>query len=162
MTPAISARDFNLAVSMNDLVTWFGDGDRDFVENESLRSAVSALHISVDLRALYVTYFENTPIGTGDVYVYRPEKGRKNVFAMDMYRDLTDQMDIVSFAISCEEHCLPTVRHALRNFFDQASCQVHYEEASYSSRLRSMIDQKCYPRVIKESGYQQHCHEICG
>lgn len=64
-------------------------------------------------------------------------------------------MDIVSFAVGCDEICLPTVREKLRAFFDRASCQIRYEEASYSSRLRSMIDAQKYPVTVEDSGYQQ-------
>lgn len=101
---AIPARDFCIAVSMSDFVTWFGDGDHDFVENAALKAALNALGVTVDLRALHVAYFERTPVGTGDVYVYQPSKNSKNVFALNLYRDLTDQMDIVSFGIGCDEH----------------------------------------------------------
>jgi hypothetical protein len=162
MSPAISVRDFYLVVSMSDFVTWFGDGDGEFSANEALKSVLNALGIAVDLRALYVTYFEQTPIGTGDVFVYRTNKESKRLFALSHYRELTDQMDLVSFAVSCDEHCLSVVRGWLRTFFDGASCQVHYEEASYSSDLRRMIDQKSYPAIIEESGYMQSRHEIYG
>ncbi|TLN00171.1 hypothetical protein FDZ73_20235 [bacterium] len=158
----IPARDFCLAVSMSDLVTWFGDGDDDFSENEALKAALSALGVTVDLRALYVSYFERTSVGTGDVHVYQPAENSKNVFAVDLYRDLTDQMDIVSFAVGCDEHCLPIVRDKLRSFFDGASCQVHYEEANYLPRLRSMIDAETYPFIIDESGYKQQFHRTYG
>lgn len=160
--PAIPARDFCLAVSMSDFVTWFGSGDSDFAENAMLQAALNALGATVDLRTLYVAYFEQTPVGTGDVYVYQPSKDSKNVFALDLYRGLTDQMDIVSFAVGCDEDCHPVVREKLRAFFDGASCQVHYEEASYSSRLRSMIDAKTYPVTVGDSGYQQLIHHIYG
>ncbi|EWS65090.1 hypothetical protein Y695_01659 [Hydrogenophaga sp. T4] len=159
---AIPARDFCIAVSMSDFVTWFGDGDHNFVENAALKAALNALGVTVDLRALHVAYFERTPVGTGDVYVYQPSKNSKNVFALNLYRDLTDQMDIVSFGIGCDEHCLSVVREKLRAFFDTASCQVHYEEASYSSDFRSMIDTQRYPVIIEDSGYQQLVHHAYG
>lgn len=158
----IPARDFYLAVSMSDFVTWFGDGDNDFAENALLQAALKALGVSVNLCALYVGYFERTPVGTGDVYVYQPTKGAKNVFALNLYRDLTDQMDIVSFGIGCDDDCLSTIRKALRAFFDGATCQVHYEEASYSSGLRRMLDVEAYPAAIDDSGYQQHIHHAYG
>lgn len=156
----IPARDFSLAVSMSDFVVWLGDGDNDFSENEALRAVLKGLGITVDLRVLHATYFHSTLVGSGNVYVYRSDKNSKNVFAIDLYRDLTDQMDIVSFAVGCDEHCLSVVRSNLRKFFDEASCQVHYEEASYSSRLRHMIDPTSYPVIIEESGYVQQMHDL--
>jgi hypothetical protein len=160
--PTIPARDFCLTVSMSDFVTWFGDGDNDLSENEALKAALNALGVTVDLRELYVSYFERTSVGTGDVHVYLPAENSNNVFAVNLYRDLTDQMDIVSFAVGCDEHHLPVVREKLRAFFDGASCQVHYEEANYSPRLRGMIDPKAYPVIIEESGYKQQLHRIYG
>lgn len=162
MMTTIRARDFCLTVSMVDFVAWFGDGDNDFSENEALRVVLNTLGVTVDLRALYAAYFERTSVGSGDVYVYRPDKGSKNVFAVDLYRGLTDQMDIVSFAVGCDEHCFPVIRSQLRSFFDEASCQVHYEEASNLSRLWRMIDPRSYPILIEESGYEQQLHEVCG
>jgi hypothetical protein len=159
---AIRAREFRLGVSMVDLVTWLGDGDNDIYENENLKIVLDTLGIAVDLRALYAAYFEKTSIGSGDVYAFRPNKESKNVFAVDMYRGLTDQMDIVSLAVGCEEQCLSIVRRELRSFFDSASCQVHYEEASYSAYLHSMLDQSTYPVIIEESGYEQKLHEAHG
>ncbi len=147
---------------MIDFVTWFGDGDDDFSENAVLKTALSALGVTVDLRALYVSYFERTSVGTGDVYAYQPTEKSKSIFAVDLYRGLTDQMDIVSFAVGCDEHCLPVVRDKLRSFFDGASCQVHYEEANYLPRFRRMIDAKTYPLIIEESGYKQQLHRAYG
>lgn len=66
----IQAREFCLAVSMSDFVAWFGDGDDDFSENESLKAALKALGVTVNLYGLYISYFEFTSIGTGDVHVY--------------------------------------------------------------------------------------------
>ncbi|MEJ7137414.1 hypothetical protein [Amphibiibacter pelophylacis] len=158
----ILARDFCLAVSMSDFVTWLSDDDHNFVENARFKAALNALGLTVDLRALQVTYFERTPVGTGDVDVYQPSKNSKNVFALNLYRDLTDQMDIVSFGIGCDEHCLSVVRENLRAFFDTASCQIHYEQASYSYDFRSMIDTQRYPVLIEDSGYQQLVHYTYG
>ena len=155
----IRAHDFCLVVSMTDFVTWPSDEGKELSENKELHSALNVLDIYIDLRTLHANYFERTPIGSGDVYVYHPNKDSTNIFAVDLYRGLTDQLDIVSFAVRCEERCLTVVRSKLRSFFDQASCQVHYEEASYSPRLRKMIDPKTYPVIIDESGYEQQMHD---
>ena len=159
---SISVCDFYLAVSVSDFVTLFGDKNKNFAGNETLQTALIALGVTVDLRALYSTYFRQTAIGTGDVYVYQPTQNSKNVFAIDMYRYLTDQVHIVSFAVGCDEHCSSFVRDKLRSFFDGASYQVHYEEANCSVGLREMIDEKRYPIIIEESGYEQHIHHAYG
>lgn len=158
----IHTTDFCLAVSITDLLTWRGDGDRDFSENPALKAVLKALGITLDLQTLYAAYFEQTTVGSGDVHVYRSTKDSKNVFAVDLYRDSFDQMDLVTLAVECDEHCLPVVRSQLRAFFDAASCQVHYEEASYSARLRRMIDPKTYPVTMKDSGYAQRMYEVHG
>jgi hypothetical protein len=158
----IKARDFCLAVSVTDLLTWEGSGDGDPSENEALKTVLKALGITVELRAVYADYFDQTTVGSGDVHVYRPTKDSKNVFAVDLYRDSFDQMDLVTLAVGCDAHCLPVVRSQLRAFFDAASCQVHYEEASYSARLRRMIDPKTYPVTMEDSGYAQQMHEVHG
>lgn len=159
---AIQAHDFCLAVSVPDLLTWHGDGESEPSENEVLKTVLKALGVTLDLRTLHAAYFEQTAVGRGDVYVYRSTRDSKNVFAVDLYRDLSDQMDLVTLAVGCEAHCLPIVRSQLRAFFDAASCQVHYEEASYSARLRRMIDPRTYPAILEDSGYAQQMHEVFG
>ena len=158
----IQARDFCLAVSITDLLAWRGDGDSAPSEHKALKNVLNALGVPVDLRALYAAYVDQTTVGSGDVQVYRPTKDSKNVFAVDLYRDSSDQMDLVTLAVGCDAHCLPVVRSQLRAFFDAASCQVHYEEASFSARLRRMIDPKTYPVTMEDSGYAQQMHEVHG
>jgi hypothetical protein len=155
----IPVREFYLYVSISDFVTWFGEGDNDFSANEALQAVLDALGVTVDLCAWHNIFFEQAP-DTGDVYLYKPSPESENVFALDMFRDATDQMDLVSVGVSCDKHCLPIIREKLRAFFEGASCQVHYQEANCSLDFRRLIDPKNYPRTLGD--YQQNLHVAYG
>lgn len=158
----ISVQDFYITVSMADLVTWFGEDEESFSGNEFLQISLQSLGLNVDLKMLYLRYFDEISVGTGDVYIYAPAKHGKVFFALNLYRGLTDQMDVISLGFCCTKDDVKIVRESLRSFFDMASCQVHYEESSYSVGLRNMIDANMYPLIIDESGYQQKIFHIYG
>lgn len=147
---------------MDDVVTWPDDGNETPIPEQNLQTLLSTLGVSKSLAELYRTYFEETKIGAGDVFVFQPAPGSKNVFAIDMYRDLTDQMDIVTFSVGCSVEIVSIVREKLRAFFDGASCQVHYEEANHSTGLHRMLDVARYPIIIGDSGYKQAIHYVYG
>ncbi|WP_115526664.1 MULTISPECIES: hypothetical protein [Xanthomonas] len=155
METRLSAYDFYIVVSMVDLVTWVGSGERDFSVNSQLKKAIQELGIKVDLAGLYIEYFDRIKIGTGDVYSYQKEESH-TVFAIDLYKELTDQLDIVQMAILCDSGIAAKVRGKLREFFDNASCKFIYEEAHFSSRARDLVDFEKYPRLMADSGYRKN------
>jgi len=146
---------------MSDLVVWSGDQDDDFSPHPAIAALIATLGISVSIRDLYVLYFDRTPVGAGDVHVFSSARADRNVFAIDMYRDLTDQLDIIAVGVRCEEVLVSIVKRDLRSLFDSASCQILFEEANCSVAFRSMIDAAKFPLSVGEHGYQQnlliHC-----
>jgi hypothetical protein len=141
MNPIVLAREFDVCVSMNDFVSWPDGNDGEFVANVDLQGVIGALGIDLDIGDLYVRYFKNTQLGSGDVHVFRSPANESNIFVVDLYRELTEQLDLVAFSIRCDETCCQTVLKHLRQFFDRASCQVAFEQLGYSQRLRARLDE---------------------
>jgi len=136
---------------MPDFVTWAEDEQ---IPNADLAAALKAMGIVLNISELYDTYFDDTPVGAGDVHIY-PSAENESFLVIDLYRDLTDQLDIVSFSLRVEPSVLHLALPHLRRFFDTAECQVAFRQSSHSQQLRSLIDEDRYPVRFDESGYLQ-------
>ncbi|WP_175543848.1 hypothetical protein [Atopomonas hussainii] len=141
---------------MSDLVRWHGDNDEDFEANREIQSVVDCLGLDADIKHLYKKYFHETDAGQGDVYAFLNRHEPENLFAIDMYRELTDQLDIISIFASASPKLASTVKSKLRKLFDSASCQVAYEESNSLPKLQQLLDNNKYPLTIAESGYRQN------
>lgn len=151
MTPIICANEFDICVSMPDFVTWAQDGP---VPNADLAAALNTLGIALDIGKLYTSYFDDTPVGAGDVHIY-PGTESASLLVIDLYRDPTDQLDIVSISLKIEPRLLLLALPHLRGFFDAAECQVAFRQSSHSQQLRALIDETRYPAPADENGYRQ-------
>ncbi|WP_092295553.1 hypothetical protein [Pseudomonas sp. NFIX28] len=151
MPPIICANEFDICVSMPDFVTWAED---EHIPNADLAVALKAMGIALNITELYDTYFDDTPVGAGDVHIY-PSAENESFLVMDLYRDLTDQLDIVSFSLRVDQSALYLALPHLRRFFDAAECQIAFRQSSHSQQLRSLIDGGRYPVLFDESGYLQ-------
>ncbi|UZE36883.1 hypothetical protein LOY69_10455 [Pseudomonas sp. B21-059] len=151
MTPIICANELDLCVSMSDFVTWVED---ECIPNADLAAALKAMGVTLNITELYDTYFDDTPVGAGDVHIY-PSAENKSFLVIDLYRELTDQLDIVTASLKIESELLTLVLPHLRRFFDAAECQVAFRQSSHSQQLRSLIEEGRYPVLIDESGYRQ-------
>ncbi|MDC7818288.1 hypothetical protein [Pseudomonas sp. BLCC-B112] len=136
---------------MSDFVTWLED---ECIPNPNLAAAFKAMGVTLNITELYDTYFDDTPVGAGDVHIY-PSAENKSFLVIDLYRELTDQLDIVTASLKIEAELLTLVLPHLRRFFDAAECQVAFRQSSHSQQLRSLIDEGRYPVLIDESGYRQ-------
>jgi hypothetical protein len=151
---SIQSADFTVSISASDLVSWKGQSEADYIGNPFLIHALNCLHIPADPAILYEKYFELPIVGTGDVLLYESNLNGQSIFAINMYRDIYDQLDIVTFGIRTKKNALP-VRVALRAFFDSAEYQVHYEEGGILNSVSLLIDTHRYPKVIEQSDYNQ-------
>ncbi len=151
---AIQSTDFAVSVSATDFVAWKGEGDTDYIAEPFLVQVLSLLTIPVDPAVLYARYFESPVVGSGDVLYFRSTLNGESIFALDMYRDVHDQLDIVTFGIRTKKNA-PGVRVALRAFFDSAEYQVRYEEGGILSSVSSLVDRSSYPRALPNGGYVQ-------
>ncbi|AZC26760.1 MULTISPECIES: hypothetical protein [Pseudomonas] len=151
MTPIICANEFDICISMPDFVTW---NDDQSAPNTDLVAALQAMGIVLDITGLHDVYFNETSVGTGDVHVY-PCGKYQSVLVIDMYRELSDQLDIVSLSLQVEPAILDRVLPHLRRFFDAAECQVAFRQSSHSQQLRTLLDSGRYPAQVDESGYRQ-------
>lgn len=136
---------------MSDFVTWVED---ECIPNADLAAALKAMGVTLNITELYDTYFDDTPVGAGDVHIY-PSAENKSFLVIDLYRELTDQLDIVTASLKIESELLTLVLPHLRRFFDAAECQVAFRQSSHSQQLRSLIEEGRYPVLIDESGYRQ-------
>jgi len=151
----IYAKEFDICVSMSDLVTWEGEFK---TPNADLQAVFTTLGIPADILELHESYFAHLYNGYGDVHVYHAENNGSSILAIDMYRELTDQIDLTLLSLRIESPEFDSVLAHLRSFFDSACCQVAFEQVSHSRRLRNMLDESRYPRrVEKNHDYmQQH------
>ncbi|MCY7297072.1 hypothetical protein [Alteromonas sp. a30] len=154
-------KDFLIEISASGLVNWTGEEDENCIANPYLVLALNLLDITIDPVNLYDRFFSNTKCGRGDVYLYQNHHKVPSYFAIDMYRGLTDQLDVIQIAIRAETNS-SQVKVALRGFIDTVENQFCYEESSISSRVNELIDLNSYPKEIEESGYKQHICEVKG
>lgn len=151
MPSIVYANEFDICVSMSDLVSWVGD---EHSPNADLEAALSAAGIELDIAKLYNHYFEDTHIGAGDVHVYSSAVS-DSLMVIDLYRDLTNQLDLITVSLKIDKPLAHLVLPLLRQFFDTAECQVLFSQSTHSKRLHSLIDESRYPVLINESGYRQ-------
>jgi hypothetical protein len=153
----IVACEFSGCVSASDLVS--RRDPENYVSNESLSLALASIGINADPRALHDQFFDETQLGYGDVFLFTSKEDPQGLFVIDLYRGLTDQLDLVSFGLRCSANRVVAVKALVRRFFDSAEYQVGYEEGSVIPRLRDLIDRSSYPRKVQESGYVQQLIE---
>jgi hypothetical protein len=151
MPSIVYANEFDICVSMSDLVSWVGD---EHSPNADLDAAFIASGIELDIAKLYDHYFDDIPIGAGDVHVYSSAVS-ESLLVIDLYRDLTDQLDLITVSLRIDKTQLNLSIPLLRQFFDTAECQVLFSQSTHSKRLHSLIDESRYPLLINESGYRQ-------
>lgn len=152
----IETRQFYLAISMSDLVQWHGEDDDDFEAKREIQSVIELLGLEVNIKQLYRKYFHETDIGQGDVYAFLNTHTPENLLAIDTYRELTDQLDIISIFASASPRLVSIVKSKLRELFDSASCQVVYEETNGLAKLQQLLNNNTYPLTLAESGYRQN------
>ena len=150
MKPIVSAREFDLCTSMSDFVIWPTDDADSFVANSDLHAAFHALGLNIDPRKLYLQYFNETPIGSGETHIYWGAS-QECVLSVNFHREETEQLDLVAFSIRSDERSLQQVREYLLRFFNQASCQIAFQQLSFSTRLRSSLDAHSQPSLIESS-----------
>jgi hypothetical protein len=125
------------------------------VSRSLLLAALKEAALTVDVKELYFRYFDEIQVGHGDAFWYSSSEAVESVFAINLYREFTDQLDIVSFGMACDRAKAPIVAEHLHAFFRHASVQVAFEHSCHCVRLRKLIDLTQYPLVIEESGYVQ-------
>ncbi|NVZ50737.1 hypothetical protein HX792_10355 [Pseudomonas sp. B6002] len=151
----IYAKEFDICVSMSDLVTWEGD---QATPRADLQALFNILEIPVNIIELYELYFAHLYSGYGDVHVYHARNNGGSIFAINLYRELTDQQDLTGLYLRIESPAFDQALTHLRSFFDSARCQVAFEQVSHSTRLREKLDENRYPRRVEEDHdyMQQH------
>ena len=66
--------------------------------NPLLSEIMELLNITVDIKEIEKTFID-TPYGQGDIWVFGDHA--KNCIVFDLYREPTDQLDIIDFGVIC-------------------------------------------------------------
>jgi hypothetical protein len=150
----IDSRQFRLVISMTDLFQWADDDTPSLLDTWTQMIQLLDLD-ETQIAALYHLYFDSTSIGQGNVYVFINDAQPENRLVFDLYRGLTDQLDIIEIMVSISRALVIPTKSLLRHAFDLASHQIHYEEGNYLKAFKEAIDVESYPKMIEESGYCQ-------
>lgn len=148
MPAMLISRQFRLVLSLSDLYCWPEDGD-DPVLLREWKEIIGLLRLDESrIAALYDLYFDQTPAGQGDVHVFLNNDQSDGLLAFDLYRDLMDQLDIITVGICVPADVAAQIKSLLRSAFDQASCQILYEEGNSLRNVQQMIELTGYPRAL--------------
>ncbi len=156
MQPQVCAAEFEICVSMTDLVSWAeGTGDTP-EENARLQAIFVAIGGRISVVPIYLDYFESEyRAGRGDVHVYTFEGSPNSVVALDLYNDPEDQLDLVTVHVRCDRSALQRVRGLVCDFFNSADVQACMSQQSVSVNLRNAIDASKFPRRRDGSAHLQ-------
>lgn len=150
----IESEYFFAVVSMTDFLDW-DESENCCGANQYLKKVVESLNVQLDLVRLHDFYFDNILVGRGDVHLYKESPDAESFIAVDLFKEPTDQLDLVSISVRCNTSRLKDIRLNMRSFFDSASCKVLLEETNISPRIIEKIDPENYPRIFDVSNYRQ-------
>jgi hypothetical protein len=156
MKPLIAATEFAICVSIGDLVVW-PEEFSDFPEkNPRFSEILETLGVEIDLVSLYQSYVGNIArAGRGDVWVYELQTDPHTLVAIDLYNEMTDQMDLIQIYVRCRQSIAEHVATLVAAFFNNSSTQVFASQQSISRELRDAVDTGKFPRRIEPGGYLQ-------
>lgn len=130
MTRAIASRQFRLVLSISDLYCW-SDDDSDPTLRSEWREIARLLGLDANkIAELYNLYFDRIEVGQGDLYKFVNDSLSEGMLAFNLYRDSTDQFDIIAISVSAPSETLVELKSLLRQAFDLASYQIRYEEGN--------------------------------
>ena len=152
----LHACDFYLCVSMADLVVYLDDDGDGVTVQPHLQATLGLLGLDVDIVPLYERFMRAGPRCDGDVHLFRSAAAPASLFGLDLYREATDSQDLVSLVVQCDKATAGAVATHLASLFHIASCQVAFERAHHSSKLRALCDPASYPRAMPDSDHMQH------
>lgn len=150
----INSRQFRLVISITDLFQWSDDDIPSLLGTWTQMIELLGLN-ETEIAALYYLYFDSTSIGQGNVYAFISDAQPENRLVFDLYRGLTDQLDIIEIMVSVSRELVIPTKSLLRHAFDLASHQIHYEEGNFLKAFKDAIDVEGYPKMIEESSYCQ-------
>ncbi|MDX1695413.1 MAG: hypothetical protein R3208_16745 [Ketobacteraceae bacterium] len=150
----IESRYFFAIVSANDLIVWH-EADQCALPNPHLDLVIRDFSLDLNLLAVHDHYFDAVIVGQGDVFVYKTTQNAENLLAFDLFKEPSDQSDLIRVAVRSSSELVPRVRSNFRAFYDSAGCQVCLEESAISGKVIEMIDAANYPRDMSRSGYRQ-------
>lgn len=156
MNVVIPATEFEICVSMTDLMTWSEDDGLPVGQHPELKALFDALAANIDLLPIAIKYFENSNrAGHGDIYVFTFDNTDSTVVALDTHSEITDQLDLVSLYIKCTKAKSAEISQCVQRLFNTASVQIHASQKSVSKRLRKAIDPLSFPRMHPDSSFMQ-------
>ena len=157
MNVVVPATEFEICVSMTDLVVWSEDENLPVSQHPNLKALFDALAANIDLLPIAIQYFKNNPRACrGDLYVFDFDDSPATVVALDTYSEITDQLDLVALYIRCTKAKSSEVSRCVQRLFNNASVQVQASQKSVCKRLRYVIDPLNYPRPLPGQSFQDN------
>lgn len=156
MIPIIPATEFEICVSMTDLVVWSEDHDLPVDQHPELQALFNALGANIDLLPIACQYFEdNCRAGRGALYVFDFDDKHTTAVVLDTYSEITDQLDLISLYIRCTQEKSAEISLFLQRLFNAASVQIQASQKSVCTRLHNALDIRNYPRFRPDSSFMQ-------
>ncbi|WP_346840917.1 hypothetical protein RAL92_21900 [Metapseudomonas otitidis] len=151
--PLIGIASVQFSISMPDLYEWIDDTK---YLTAAWRDIARYVGVNPDaLTGLWDLYFERTKVGEGDLHAFLGHDEMHDVLIFDLYREITDQMDIIEVTARVARARMNGLRKLLREAFDQSSCQLGYRETCSDFGVVCALDPGSYPKVIEENRYAQ-------
>lgn len=148
----VLAREFELCVSITDLAPRSEGPTSSPVPDATLMAVFGKLGLHIDLASLRHEY-DSAPTGGGDLHVFKSID--ESVVAVDLYRDPTDQLDLVCIYLRTTEQHADATAVLLTQFFSAAKVQVQFSRSSISIRLREALDSARYPQMLPGAAHPQ-------
>lgn len=97
----------------------------DGIINPNFSAVMDVLGIYIDTEKLEKFYFDQ-PVGEGDIWAIGDYKNNCMVF--DLYRDLTDEFDVIVFAVICREEISNRIYELLSAIKEETQPQIAFAE----------------------------------
>jgi len=149
---SINACNFFLMVSILDLVS---EVDDRLIPSREFSSFLAHVSIDLDLVRLCNFYIDQIKVGEGDVLLLRSSGDSSQVLVFDLFREKTDQFDLVSIGFICSPALRIGVSEMLFRFFNSCSTQISFSANAANGTLRDLVNESSYPRAHGTHGYAQ-------
>lgn len=115
----------------------------DGIINPNFSAVMDVLGIYIDTEKLEKFYFDQL-VGEGDIWAIGDHKNNCMVF--DLYRDLTDEFDVIVFAVICREEISNRIYELLSAIKEETQPQIAFAE--YDIREKRVGFKMLFPEKI--------------
>ena len=98
--------------------------------NPNLKKIMEILGLTIDINEINSIY-NNTPCNKGDILVYGNHA--KNCIVFDLYKDPTDQLDVINFGVVCKKSISDKVRELVEAMLNETDKKVKISGYDFTS-----------------------------